>query len=52
LEAESDQLRLVDGDGGDVGGLRPVPAEVAPTAPEASSIKGVPLAALQRARGY
>ena len=52
MEAEAEQLRLVDGDGGADGGLRPLPAPVESAAPEASSIKGVSLETLQRARGY
>ena len=52
LEAEHHQLRLSDGDRGAGDGLRALPANVEPAAEEASSIKGVSVAVLQRARGF
>lgn len=51
LEAEAQELRLVDGDGGEEDGVRPVPASVE-TGSEASSVRGVPLDVLRRARGF
>ena len=51
LEAEATELRLLDGDAGDKGGVLPVPAPVEETAPAPSSIRGVPAETLRRARG-
>jgi len=52
LEAESEQLRISDGDRGQGDGLRPLPARVAAATEEASSIKGVSAAVLSRVRGF
>jgi len=52
LEAEAVELRLLDGDGSATGGVSPVPAEVANAPEESSSVRGVPLETLKRARGY
>lgn len=52
LEAEDHELREFDGERGAEGGLRIVPGEVDPPTPEASSIKGVSVDDLRRARGY
>lgn len=52
LESEAVDLRLIDGDGSGKGGVPPVPAEVADATPESSSVRGVPLETLKRARGY
>jgi len=51
LEAEAHELRIVDGDGGDDGGVPAVPAEVAEVEPEASSIRGVSAETLRRRWG-
>ena len=52
VEAEADELRLVDGKGSEEGGLQPVRAPVGEPAEEASSIKGVSVDVLRRARGF
>ncbi len=52
LEAEAAQLRSGDGERSDGDGLRPLPNRMAPTGEEASSIKGVSVAVLSRARGF
>lgn len=52
LEAEDQELHDVDGEGSDGRGVPPVREEVAPAADAPSSIKGVPLAVLRRARGF
>jgi len=52
VEAEHDQLRTGDGDRSERDGLRVLPASVEPPPEEASSIKGVSVAVLQRARGF
>ena len=52
LEAEDRQLRSGDGEGSDPSGLRRVPTPVVPAAEQASSIKGVSVETLQRARGF
>jgi len=52
LESEAVDLRLIDGDGSERGGVPPVPAEVANAQEESSSVRGVPLETLKRARGY
>lgn len=51
LDAEADGLRLVDGAGGDGGGVPAVSEDVGEPAPQASSIRGVPLEVLERVRG-
>lgn len=51
LEAEAAELQLVDGEGSGSDRMRPVSTDVGSAAPEASSVKGVPLAALRRVRG-
>lgn len=48
LEAEAAELRLIDGGGGSPEGLPPMPADMGATP---SSIPGVSLTELQRARG-
>ncbi len=52
LDAEAHDLRLVDGTGGEERGVRAVPDEVAGAAEPASSIEGVTLEQLHRARGF
>jgi len=52
LEAEAHDLRLIDGARGDEFGVPAVPPEVAQAADEASSVPGVTLEQLQRARGF
>jgi len=52
LEAEAVELRLIDGEGSEKRGVPPVPAEVENAEPESSSVRGVPLETLKRARGY
>jgi len=52
LESEAVDLRLIDGDGSEKGGVPPVSAEVANAPEESSSVRGVPLETLKRARGY
>jgi len=52
VEAESVELRLLDGDGSEKSGVPAVSAEVANDEPEGSSVRGVPLETLKRARGY
>ena len=49
LEAEDTELRLLDGAGGDSGGVPPM-LDAVEAAPQASSIPGVTLEALRRAR--
>ena len=51
LEAEAHQLRVVDGDPSETGGVPPVPAEVAEPDDAPSSIRGVSASDLQRVRG-
>lgn len=51
LEAEDRELRLVDGGGSEPAGLQPVPRDVDAPGAEASSVKGVTVAELSRARG-
>ena len=51
LEAEAHDLRLVDGGRSDEYGVPAVPPEVAQAADQASSVPGVTLEQLQRARG-
>jgi len=51
VEAEAHQLQLVDGDGGEPSPVPAVREQVAPASSEASSIKGVSLEQLRRARG-
>lgn len=51
LEAENNELRLVNGTGSDERGVPAVPAEVASATEQASSVRGVPLGTLQRVRG-
>jgi len=51
LDAEDRDLRLVDGAGGDEFGVPAVPSEVAQAPDQASSVPGVTLEQLQRARG-
>jgi len=52
LEAESEQLRRSDGGRSLEDGLRPVPSGVVAAEPEASSVRGVSVEVLQRARGF
>ena len=52
LEAEAHELRLIDGDGGDDGGVPAVPGEVAEVASAPSSIPGVTADILRRRWGY
>jgi len=52
LESEAVDLRLLDGDGSTKGGVPPVPAEVANAPEESSSIRGVSVETLKRARGF
>lgn len=52
LEAESQQLRLLDGEGSEAQGVSPVPAVVGDAAHEASSVKGVTVEQLRHVRGY
>jgi len=51
LDAEARELRLVDGAGGEERGVPALPEEVAEFAGEASSVPGVTVEELQRARG-
>lgn len=55
LEAEAHELHLVDGDGGEEGGVPAVHGDVAAAraagATEWSSVKGVPAATLRKVRG-
>jgi len=50
VEAEDRELRLVDGEGSDTGGLQPVQKEVGSPQDAPSSVKGVTLGQLQRGR--
>jgi len=52
LESEAVDLRLIDGDGSEKGELPTVSAPVENATPEGSSVRGVPLETLKRARGY
>jgi len=52
LEAEDHELRVVDGDGGDDGGVPAVPAEVEEVGGTASSIRGVSADTLRKRWGY
>jgi len=52
LEAETVELRLIDGEPSGKSGVPPVPAAVAETASEASSVRGVSAETLRRARGF
>jgi len=52
LEAETDDLRERDGEGSDPDGVLPLRREVADPAQEASSIRGVSIETLRRARGW
>jgi len=51
LDSENHELRLIDGAGSEEQGMPTVPKEVAEPAEQASSVRGVSLATLQRARG-
>ena len=51
LEAEDQELRIVNGDGGQDQQLPPVSEDVAPSAEESSSIRGVPASVLRRKWG-
>ncbi len=51
LEAEAHELRLVDGDGGQDGGMPAVPTEVAEVQSTPSSIRGVSAETLRRRWG-
>ena len=52
LEAEADDLRELDGDGGEEAGVLKLPGPVAEPEEEASSIRGVSIETLRRARGW
>lgn len=52
LEAESFELFPEHGEGGGGGEMSPVPEQVDPALPKASSIRGVPLATLHRVRKF
>ena len=52
VEAEDHELRKVDGDGGDGGGVQPVSGAVEADLDAPSSIRGVPASTLRRIRGY
>jgi len=52
LEAEAEQLRHSNGERGPRDGLRAVPSSVVAPQEEASSVKGVSVEVLQRARGF
>lgn len=52
LEAEGFELRELDGEGSDESELRPVQPSLGIVEDETSSIRGVSLAALRRARGF
>ena len=52
VEAEDQELRLVDGTGSEEQGLQPVSEEVEEVGGTASSIPGVSIEQLQRARGF
>lgn len=51
IEAEVAQLRIEDGGGGEPAGVPPVREQVAPAQTEPSSVRGVTLEQLRRARG-
>ena len=51
LDAEAHELRVIDGEGGDVEGVPPVSEDVEEPGDEPSSIPGVSLSQLHRARG-
>lgn len=52
VEAEFDELRLVDGDGGEESGLPAVPEQVGPFSHEGIPGEGVTSEQLLKARGY
>jgi len=52
LDAEAHELRLIDGEGGFESGLPTLPEEMADSSQGASSVPGVPLDTLRRARGF
>jgi len=52
VEAEAVELRLLDGEGSRSGEVPPVSTGVDEPSPESSSVRGVPLETLKRARGY
>ena len=52
IEAEVAELRLIDGDRSEKGGVPTVSTPVENVAPEGSSVRGVPLETLKRARGF
>lgn len=51
LEAEAFELRDVNGDGGGAGGVPVVPEAVEPPSEQASTVRGVSVEQLRRARG-
>ncbi len=52
LTAEASELRLLDGEGSEKSGVPPVPAAVAPVESTPSSVRGVSVETLKRARGF
>jgi hypothetical protein len=52
LEGEVADLHLEHGDGGEPRGVPPMRQEMAPPEPETSSVRGVPVETLRRARGF
>lgn len=52
VDAENLELRLLDGEGGDGGKLPPLRENMEPPENGASSVRGVTLEQLQRARGF